>query len=305
MNNNKKIIEVYDLTCVKNNIVCIDHVDFSLSQGEVVGILGNEQSGKTDFLKCLVGINPITSGQVIIKGKNIQEKNKSYVAPSIAIDPPKFYGYLSAYQNLKIFSNLYKNIDKQRILESLALFNLQSRTYDKTRKFPYSIKKKLSLAQAFLPNSNIILLDEPLKSLRGDEQYKVLNTITNLIKKNKLSAIITGRDVELLTNLCDRFIVLEEGRIVSEYEASSVRLFKDSKEYKFIKVSHPNYAGKLTIKEFGLNVKLNNNRLILETDDETIAKIIKLLTEKKISIFGAGQLRYKIDKMMASQNNGI
>lgn len=195
----------------KNNIV-INNVSVTFESGNIYGFYGRNGSGKSVLQKIISGLYLPTSGEVLLDGININEKELYPSNMRILIEKPAFFSDLSGLDNLKLLADINKIIDEKKIIEVLELVNLKEEMHKKYSKYSLGMKQKLGVAQAIMENPDILILDEPFN---GIEQTTVDKLIEYLLKKKEEGKliIISTHIKEDLTKLSDYIYVFDNGSI--------------------------------------------------------------------------------------------
>lgn len=197
-------------------IRALEDVSFSLKKGKILGILGPNGAGKTTLLKIIATLILPDKGKIRIKDYNLNkedEKIKSLIG-LVTSEERSFYWRLTGKQNLEFFATMYgldKKRAKARIEEFFDLFKI---TYQDKRFDAYStgMKRKFTIIRALLHNPEILLLDEPTKSLDYNSAYELKNFIKNEAQGGK-TIIFATHNMDEAKNLCDLFMILHKGRI--------------------------------------------------------------------------------------------
>ncbi|UGS22473.1 ABC transporter ATP-binding protein [Flavobacterium channae] len=163
--NQKKIIEVENLTKKFGDFTAVKSISFHVNKGEIFGFLGANGAGKTTAMKMLIGISNPTSGNAIVAGYNVQTQSE-LVKKSIGYMSQKFslYDDLTVQENITFFGGIYglsKNQIKSKteiLIENLQLGNI---TKTKVGDLPLGWKQKLAFSVALLHEPKIVFLDEP------------------------------------------------------------------------------------------------------------------------------------------------
>ena len=165
-------IEINNLNKKYNNVEAVQNINFKISKGSIVGLLGPNGCGKTTTIGMMLGLIKPTSGSVIIKNKNIEnESNRTkilekmnFISPYVEL-PKK----LTVYENLKVYGKMYgvNNLENKisNLIEHLNLTEFKKR---KTGELSSGQKNRVSLAKALINDPEILLLDEPTASLDPD-----------------------------------------------------------------------------------------------------------------------------------------
>lgn len=294
-----KILVVKDLTVLIKDRFLVKNINFSMESGECYGLIGEDKSGKTSLLKAIIGSLPISSGNVVVDGKDTIEHSEILKEVSICLDPPMFFKYQTIYENFKFLSGLNDKIDKESIIKVLNKFNLAHKLKTRVLFLSYYEKKLMALALAFLTKPKLLLLDEPFKALPPDSVDEIKKYIEE-IRQQGTSVIISSRNLESIEDICDKFIFMENKEIKEILTNNQCHKFDTNKTYAFVSVKYPHYTGKLIIEKFNLKVKLLDNKVLFEADEDTVADIVKFITSNKIAIYKAGYLSKKSEKIFAN-----
>lgn len=197
-------------------IRAIEDLSFSLKKGQILGVLGPNGAGKTTLLKIIASLILPDKGSVLVNGWRLgidDDKIKSYIG-MVSSQERSFYWRLSGRQNLEFFAAMYglKNA-KQKIEE---LFNLFEIDYQDNRFDSYSagMKQKFALIRGLLNEPELLLLDEPCKSLDYASALNLRNFIKdNLVRKKGKAVIFTTHHMDEAVDFCDLFMILHKGKL--------------------------------------------------------------------------------------------
>ena len=142
--------------------------DLSLEvrKGESFGLLGHNGAGKSTTLGILLGQVFPDAGEAFISGVSVQRERAQALARTGAIfEAPRFYDYLSGWRNLEIYTSYSARVPKNKIAEAVETVGLTKRIRDKVGTYSQGMRQRLGLAQALLPDNELVLLDEPTRSL--------------------------------------------------------------------------------------------------------------------------------------------
>ena len=144
----------------------LDDVSFSVKRGEVFGLLGHNGAGKSTALGIMLGMVRPDSGDVTIDGISVRENRRKALSKVGAIfESPCFYNYLSGWKNLKVPTGYSDFWDEEKAREIVELVGLTARIQSKVRTYSHGMRQRLALAQALLPQPELLLLDEPTDGL--------------------------------------------------------------------------------------------------------------------------------------------
>ncbi|MCP4650963.1 MAG: ABC transporter ATP-binding protein [PVC group bacterium] len=200
----------------KSAVTALKDVSFSLEPGKITGLLGANGAGKTTLLKTISTLILPDVGRIKIKNYSAgtHDREIKSLLGLASNEERSFYWRLTGKQNLEFFSTLY-GLDKQRTKKRIdELFSMFKINYQDKRFDTYSagMKRKFALIRALLHNPEILLLDEPMKSLDYQSVQSLKQHIKELSNTGKTILLATHNIPEAET-LCDIFIILDNGQI--------------------------------------------------------------------------------------------
>ena len=186
------------------NFKALDDVSFTLSKGEILGILGLNGSGKTTLLRILAGIYKPTSGQVTVSGR---------LAPLIHLGSG-FIGDLAAKENIIMYGmllGLKKSEIAKKVDDIIEYAELQKFSNMQLKHFSSGMRARLGFATAMQINPDILLLDEVLSV--GDKIFRQKSFELFLsFKKNKKTILFTTHNLDLISKHSDQILLLDKGK---------------------------------------------------------------------------------------------
>ena len=197
----------------KNNLV-LDKVNLTFTTGHIYGLKGRNGSGKSVFLKILAGLYTPSEGEVLFDNKKFNPKKEYPPNMRALIENPTFFANMTGYENLKLLAKIQGKISDKEILEALELVNLISEKDKKYNKYSLGMKQKLGIAQVFMENPEILILDEVFNGLEENTVLKLKDYLKE-IKKEKI-IIITSHQKEDLEFLCDKIYFFDNGVVKDE-----------------------------------------------------------------------------------------
>lgn len=296
------VLVLNNLTKRFGDRIAVNNVSFSVHESEIFGFLGANGAGKSTTIKMLTGLTTIGGGDAIVCGNSVKYKFESAIEKVGAIvEIPEFYNYLSGYQNLKYFAKLSNIKDPKQIDNVVSIVGLKSRIHEKVGKYSLGMKQRLGVAQALLNSPKLLILDEPTNGLDANGIREFRNLLKTLAKKQKIAILISSHILSEMQNLCDTIAIIDNGVIK---DIAPISKFKsNSFGSQYIKCNAPNFAGKVLKDEFKLDSKVCGNKLLFTADENTISKIIIKLTEKRIAVFGAGEVDSSLEDVFLSVVN--
>ncbi|UCF06057.1 MAG: ATP-binding cassette domain-containing protein [bacterium] len=210
-------VEARQLTKRYGDLVAVNCIDFGIVPGEIFGFLGPNGAGKTTTVKMIYAAVPITAGTLTVFGWDVPScprKIKSIlgVCPQeINLDPD-----FSVYKNLVVYSR-YFGIDssraRSRAEELIDFFQLGEKRDQKIENLSGGLKKRLLIVRALVNDPKLLILDEPTTGLDPQARHQIWDKIREL-RRSGTTVILTTHYMEEASALCDRLVIMDEGRII-------------------------------------------------------------------------------------------
>ena len=197
--------------------LALDDVSFDVKEREIVGLLGHNGAGKSTVLGIMLGMVRPNAGEVIIGGHSVQKDRAGALKQIGAIfEAPSFYEYMSGWDNLRTLCALSGYWDEKEVWRVLELVRLKDRIHGKVRTYSHGMRQRLALAQALLPEPKCLLLDEPTDGLDPEGIHEFRETVLKLRNERGLTILLNSHLLSEIELMCDRCVVLREGRKVYE-----------------------------------------------------------------------------------------
>ncbi len=210
------VLKVIGVTKKYNNGRGIFDINLDVQRGDIFGFLGPNGAGKTTAMKIMTGLMSADSGDVEIFGHSItKEFEKAMRKVGCIIETAESYTYLSAYENLKLFSRFYDDVDNNRIDEVLELTGILKYKKEKVKNFSLGMKQRLGIAAAILSRPELVILDEPLNGLDVQGMIEIRKLIKLLAETEKTTFFISSHLIHDVELTCDRIGILYNGRLVN------------------------------------------------------------------------------------------
>ena len=248
--------------------VAVNDLNLHVPRGEIFGLLGHNGAGKSTAIGMMLGQVWPTAGEVLVCGYDVTTRRQAALKSVGAIfETPVFYDYLSGWRNLEILSHYTAPTPEARIREVIDWVGLTGREKSKVRTYSHGMRARLALAQALLPQPELLILDEPSDGLDPEGIHEMRQTIRRLHRELGLTIFLSSHLLSEVEQLCTRIAVMNQGRKVFEGALAEAKQAK-------------NWV-RLRTDDFGQAVKLlRGEKLIVdERDGEFIALATSAGTE--------------------------
>jgi ABC-2 type transport system ATP-binding protein len=195
----------------------VDDLTLQVPPGEIYGLLGHNGAGKSTSIGMMLGQVWPTRGEINICGYDVTARRRQALQKVGAIfETPAFYDYLSGWRNLQILSSYTAPTSRARIREVIEWVGLTGRENSKVRTYSHGMRARLALAQALLPQPELLILDEPSNGLDPEGIHEMRLTILRLHRELHLTILLSSHLLNEVEQLCTRIAVLNQGRMVFE-----------------------------------------------------------------------------------------
>jgi D-xylose transport system ATP-binding protein len=223
------ILEVRDVSKSFGSVQALSDVDFEVRDGEVMALVGDNGAGKSTLIKCIAGIHPFDSGEVIFDGEPVTIHGPKDAA---ALGIEVVYQDLALCDNLDVVQNMYLGREahdrffrlKEPIMEAKTaevMKSLAVTTIKSTRQTVATLsggqRQSVAVARAVLWNSRVVILDEPTAALGVAQTRQVLDLVARLAHQG-LAVVLISHNLHDIFEVATRITVLRLGRNVAVYE---------------------------------------------------------------------------------------
>lgn len=204
----------------------LHNLSFAIPKGAIFGFVGENGAGKTTTMKLILGLDEVSSGEILINGKKVQfGETATNQMTGYLPDVPEFYDYMTSTDYLMLcaeITNLAKNKRRQRVSEMLHLVGLENNKR-KIKGFSRGMKQRLGIAQALLNEPEFLICDEPTSALDPSGRNEFLDLLASL--KGRVTILFSTHILSDVERICDRVGILHEGnlQVIGELEALKER----------------------------------------------------------------------------------
>lgn len=183
-------------------------VSLAIPQGKVLGVVGNNGSGKTVLMKCICGFLRPDKGSVTVCGKRVGRDCDFPDNLGIIIETPGFIPSMSGYRNLKTLAALRGKIGKKEIMTALEQVGLAAAARKAVGKYSLGMRQRLGIAQAVMEDPAVLVLDEPFNGLDKSTAEDMRRLLLGLRDQGK-AILLASHNAQDIQELCDTVLEME------------------------------------------------------------------------------------------------
>ncbi|QTA38825.1 ABC transporter ATP-binding protein [Thermosipho ferrireducens] len=268
----------------KKVIEAVKNISFSTYKGEIFAILGPNGAGKTTTIKSILRLVIPEDGEISVMGINLKKHPKKALENMSAVleGNRNIHWRLTVMENLKYFGyirGLGGKYLKNRINEVIELVELSHKKKELAGKLSRGMQQRLAIAIALLPDTPIVLLDEPTLGLDVESTIKVREILKKLSENGK-TVLLSSHDMHLVESIADRVMIINDGKIVAYDKKDNLLNAFRKKAYKITITGIPD-KNKLSYLQMYGNVYHEDGDTTLEIQLEDIKELYEIFDKFK------------------------
>ncbi len=229
-----KILEVKNLSKSFGKRKVLKNITFDIYEGDIVGLIGPNGAGKTTLIKTILSLYKKDTGSVKICGyDNKKDLEEALSKTGSIIENPDLYQNISGRKNLKITALINDIKDKEYIEKMIKFVKLEDRIDDKVKKYSLGMKQRLGLANALIKRPKLLILDEPTNGLDPLGIKELRGILRKISREENMSILISSHILSEVENICDRILIIDEGKVNSEFGIEEVKYKNISLEEEY------------------------------------------------------------------------
>jgi branched-chain amino acid transport system ATP-binding protein len=237
-------LEIRDLTLKFGGLTALNAFSLTVPDGELIAIVGPNGAGKTALLNCINGVYRPTSGRIAVDGQDITDVQVDRIALARvgrAFQHAELFPHMTVTENLLIGRHLHMRTgifsgalyfgrarreevtERENIERIIDFFELYRYRDVPTGSLPYGVQKLVGVARALALEPKLLLLDEPSTGLMREEKENFARFLLRIHHEMRLSMLWVEHDMQMVTDLADRIVVLNEGEVIADGLPNDVR----------------------------------------------------------------------------------
>lgn len=211
------MIIIKNLNKKYENKQVLKKVNIEIEDGDIFAFVGSNGAGKTTTIKCMTGIIPFDSGDILYNGKSIKN-DEIEIKKQIAYIPdnPDIYEYLTGIEYINFVCDIYE-VDKSKrlskIKELAKMLELDKNLNDKISTYSHGMRQKLVIISALVHDPKYIIMDEPFVGLDPVSTHKLKNIMNEITKEGKIIFFST-HVLDVAEKLCNKVAIIKNGEIL-------------------------------------------------------------------------------------------
>ncbi len=263
--------------------MAVEELTLEVPRGEIFGLLGHNGAGKSTTIGMMLGQVWPTRGEIMLCGHDVTTHRARALRKVGAIfEAPAFYDYLSGWRNLQILSHYSAPTTDARIGEVIEWVGLRGREHSNVKTYSHGMRARLAIAQALLPEPELLILDEPGSGLDPEGIAEMRQTILRLHRDMGLTILLSSHLLSEVEHLCSRIAVLNRGRKVFDGRIADARTASNR-----VLLRTPDFAKAVELlRKRGIISESAEGRYIVLTEGQSISDATKALVESGIAVEG-------------------
>jgi ABC-2 type transport system ATP-binding protein len=276
------MIELTNLDKAFGRRLAVANLSLAVPRGEIYGLLGHNGAGKSTAIGMMLGQVWPSRGEVRVGGFDVlTQRTKALQKVGAIFETPVFYDYLSGWRNLEIFSHYTCPVSRQRLAEVVDWVGLTGREHSRVKTYSHGMRTRLALAQALLPNPELLILDEPSDGLDPGGIHEMRQTILRLHRELGLTILLSSHLLNEVEQLCTRICVLHQGHKV--YEGT---LAEATQTRNCVRLHTGDFAAAVrALEASGLITGSRDGKYIILAEGTGTDRVVKQLVAENLPVF--------------------
>ncbi|WP_249872399.1 ABC transporter ATP-binding protein [Oceanobacillus saliphilus] len=213
------MITLKDVTKRYGTKKALDQVNLELTPGKLIGLVGENGSGKSTTLKLIAGLNHPTKGEIKVNGEKVNRKIARSVSYLSELD--EYYRFFTVKQSIAFYASQFEDFDEEKAYEILKFMKLNP--YDKLKYLSKGNRGRLKIVLSLSRHVPVILMDEPLSGLDPMVRNSIVRGLISFIDLEKQLVLITTHEIRELENVLDEVIAIKDGSVIGHHNVEQLR----------------------------------------------------------------------------------
>lgn len=284
------VVKIENLVKRYKDIIAIDHFNLTINQGEILGLLGPNGSGKTTTINCILSLLSYDKGTVQVFGKEIRpdsydiKKDIGIVMQNVAV-----FDTLTVYDNIDYFCSLYikdKATRKQYVQAAIDFVELNEFKKFYPKKLSGGLLRRLNIACGIAHKPKFIILDEPTVAVDPQSRNKILEGIVELNRQGA-TILYTSHYMEEIEQICSRIVIMDKGKNLANGSADELKQLIKNSETIYVDIIglSDEYISAINNMNHIYSVKYDGKQLVVKCNggSHNLIHVLNFLQEHQIA----------------------
>jgi len=273
-------------------VTAVEDVSFAVEPGEVVGLLGPNGAGKTTTIKSILGLVLPDEGEARVHGIDVHDHpRRAYEHVDAMLEGARNdYWRLTVRENLRYFAAI-RGQDPDAVADRhealLEHLDLAEKADTAVRDLSRGMKQKVSLASVLAGGADVVFLDEPTLGLDIESSLTLREELRRIVDERDLTVVVSSHDMDVIEDICDRVVIMHEGRVVADDTVTNLLRSFDTRGYR---ITSPDLDGR-TVATLGERFDLvdvrdygESTRIEVEADSDEFYDLTATLDEQDVTL---------------------
>lgn len=207
------MIKIRNISKRFKNLEIFEDVSLEIPTGKIVGLVGENGSGKSVLMKMLCGYSKPTSGSINVYEETLGVNRDFPRSVGVLINDSHFIKNYTGMENLEYLINIRKQTDKTFLNELIQIFDMERNIHKRYKAYSLGMKQKLRIIQAFMEQPNLVLLDEPFNALDKKSTMVLVDLIKRYINEERIINF-TSHEYQHIEHLADTVLTIQDKKIM-------------------------------------------------------------------------------------------
>lgn len=285
------VIKVENLVKRYKELIAVDHFNLEIREGEILGLLGPNGSGKTTTINCILSLLSYDKGTIEVFGKEMQpDSYDSKRKIGVVMQNVAVFDALNVYDNIDYFCGLYikdKQLRRQYVEEAIEFVGLSDYKKFYPKKLSGGLLRRLNIACGIAHKPKLIFLDEPTVAVDPQSRNRILEGILELNRQGA-TIVYTSHYMEEVEQICTRIAIMDKGKNLATGTTDELKQMIKKKEIISIEILDISDEDILALKELKnvYDVTYENHKLTIlcSNGKHNLIHILDYLQTKNLSL---------------------
>ena len=297
------ILKAANVSKVYGKHKALDKVSIEIKRGMIYGLIGENGAGKSTFMRTVMGLISIDSGEMELFGQSgVKGLQRARRLMGQSIETPALYPELTARENLRVQA-ANGGVSEREMDALLQLMNLSNTGKKRAKNFSLGMRQRLAIASTLITNPEFLILDEPTNGLDPSGIVEMREIIQRLVTERGITVLLSSHLLDELSQVATHYGILHDGKLISEF--SREELAKETRQYIELETTEVEKAivvlDELGIKDYTV---MNRTEINIYEQLDEVATINRSLVLANVNVSRIGTTRQKLEDYFLQLTGG-